>query len=136
MITILAKLQNANRVLLKLEQLFTDLVGTEFLKYTLIWYRGVAFRKDSKTFRVYITVDLKKHSLGNSKNPKIAGLIYNSFVLKNNLEHNLNKFKKSEIAELRASGHNIESKVIDKSGALAYFMREHLKKDSVIADMV
>ena len=43
---------------------------------------------------------------------------------------------RSRIAELRASGHNIESKVIDKSGALSYFMREHLKKDSVIADMV
>lgn len=37
---------------------------------------------------------------------------------------------RSRISELRASGHNIESKVIDKSGALAYFMREHIKKEN------
>lgn len=34
---------------------------------------------------------------------------------------------RSRISELKASGYNIESKVIDKSGALAYFMPEHIK---------
>lgn len=34
---------------------------------------------------------------------------------------------RSRISELRAEGHEIESKVIDKSGALAYFMPEHIK---------
>ena len=35
---------------------------------------------------------------------------------------------RSRIAELRAEGYDIDSKVIDKSGALAYFMPEHFKK--------
>lgn len=34
---------------------------------------------------------------------------------------------RSRISELRASGHEIDSKVIDKSGALAYFMPEFIK---------
>jgi len=43
---------------------------------------------------------------------------------------------RSRISELKAEGHKIESKVIDESGALAYFMPDYLKKGSVTADMV
>lgn len=35
---------------------------------------------------------------------------------------------RSRISELRADGYEIESKVIDKSGALAYFMPEFVGK--------
>ena len=52
------------------------------------------------------------------------GIIVNMF---NNLQR-YGTSMRSRIAELRKEGYDIESNVIDKSGALAYFMPEFVKK--------
>jgi len=71
-------------------------------------YRGVSYRKDSKTFRAYITAGDGKIHLGHHKNKDVCALVYNGFIVKNKFEHTPNKITASRISELRQEGYPIE----------------------------
>jgi hypothetical protein len=55
-------------------------------------YRGVSFRKDTKKFSAYITLNNKKVTIGCFSEAKDAALAYNDYVIRNKLEHTLNVF--------------------------------------------
>ena len=54
-------------------------------------YKGVSFNKKQKKFMSQITVDSKVIYLGVFSDAKDAGEAYDSYIIKNNLEHTKNK---------------------------------------------
>ena len=54
-------------------------------------YKGVSFNKKQKKFMSQITVDSKVIYLGVFNDAKDAGEAYDSYIIKNNLEHTKNK---------------------------------------------
>lgn len=54
-------------------------------------YRGVSFKKNRNKFEAYIKVDNKKKSLGSFDYAYTAAMAYDSYVIKNNLEHTTNR---------------------------------------------
>lgn len=59
-------------------------------------YRGVSFHKRQQKWNARITVNSITINLGSYLTPEEAGKAYNNFVIKNNLEHTINKTLENE----------------------------------------